>query len=424
MLDIKKIFERTKYFQERLRTRDQSIDLSELVLLYEQKKAKTPILDSYRRERKELSKEIGELKKDGQDCSHQISKVNELKLKTRKEEDSISNLDFRITEILSTLPNIPHKSVPVSYNEEDKKVIYEGNIEGISIHRSKDHLELGKNLGILSMEKGSKISGTGFPVYIGKGAELEMAILNFLLDHARSKGYTQVILPVLVDEKTAFVAGNLPKFRDQLYRIESDNLFLIPTSEMPLASLHRDEVLDADQLPLYYACLTPNFRREAGSAGKRDKGLIRTHQFNKVELFKYVHPEKSYEEFDLLVKDVRMLVEMFGIPYRVTLLPTCDLAQQASKTIDVEIWIPSQKKFYEVSSCSNCEDYQTRRGNTKFRDSNRKLQYIHTLNGSGLATSRLFVSILENYQDADGNVAIPEVLIPYTRFEKLTAKEI
>jgi seryl-tRNA synthetase len=286
----------------------------------------------------------------------------------------------------------------------------------------KNHIELGEQLGLLDFPRAAKIAGSRFPLYRGKGALLEMALISFMMRyHTEKNGYIPIFPPFLGNPESFFAAGQLPKFADQVYFCPEDKLYLNPTAEVLLTNLHRDEILDGSQLPLKYCAYTACFRREAGTYGEEEKGLIRMHQFNKVELFKFTKPEESYQELESLVEDAEDILKELNVHYRVALLPTCDLAQQSAKTIDLEVWIPSQNRYYEVSSISNCEDFQARRGNIRFRrEKGSKPEYVHTLNGSGLATSRLFVAILENNQQPDGSVLIPKPLQEYVGTDRLT----
>ncbi|MDX9754695.1 MAG: serine--tRNA ligase, partial [bacterium] len=278
----------------------------------------------------------------------------------------------------------------------------------------KNHLELGKIHNLFDFERGAKITGSQFPLYWGWGADLEWALLTFMREHNRSRGYTTVIPPLLLNRESTFTSGNLPKFEDQLYKCKEDPFYLLPTSEVPMTSLYRDEILEEAQLPLYYTAQTPCFRREAGTYGSEERGLVRVHQFNKVELYKFVVPETSYEELESLVKDAEHILEELELHYRTMLLVTGDIGNQSAKTYDIEVWLPGQNSYYEVSSCSNCEDYQARRGNIRYRSKETgKPRYVHTLNGSGLATPRLLISILENNQQEDGSIVIPPVLRKY-----------
>jgi seryl-tRNA synthetase len=329
-----------------------------------------------------------------------------------------------VNEILLFIPNIPHESVPVGKTIEDNVIVREWLPEGYSIKSNNkffDHIELGKKLNILDFERGAKVSGSGFPVYLGKGATLERALINFMLDfHLNNHGYTEVFPPFLTNSNSMIGSGQLPKMADDMYRIEKDDLYPIPTAEVPITNLHRDETLSESDLPVNYVGYSACFRREGGSYGKVSKGFLRVHQFNKVEMVKFVKPESSYDELENLVKDAEAVLQALKIPYRIALLCTGDLSFSASKCYDIETWSPAEKKWLEASSCSNYEDFAARRANIRFkRESGKKPEFVHTLNGSGLATSRLMVSLLEIYQTAAGTIEVPEVLQKYTGFNTI-----
>lgn len=312
------------------------------------------------------------------------------------------------------LPNIPHESVPRSLRKEDNQVVKEWGAPPQFSFPMRHHLELGEILGLFDFERGSRISGSGFPIYRGPLARVERALLNFLLDQNSDAGFEVIGLPYLVNRETGITSGQLPKFIDQMYHVTEDDLFLIPTAEIALGGFHRNEILQESGLPLRYTAYTACFRREAGTYGIEERGLVRTHQFNKVELFSLTSPESSYEELERLRRQAETLVEKLGLHYRTTLLVSGDLSQGSSKTYDIEVWLPGQNRYYEVSSCSNCEAYQARRGNIRFRrKEGEKPEFVHTLNGSALATSRLMVALLECNQREDGGVNLPEALHGY-----------
>ncbi|RLE36315.1 serine--tRNA ligase [Candidatus Acetothermia bacterium] len=315
-----------------------------------------------------------------------------------------------MNDLLARLPNLPHPSVPVGKKEE-KVVVRSFGTRPEFDFPVKHHLEIGEEKGILDFRRAAMIAGARFPMYIGMGAVLEMALIQFMFMFHVRNGYTPVLPPFLANAESFYVSSQLPKFADQIYHCEEDDLYLNPTAESLLANLHRGEILSADELPKNYVAYTPCFRREAGTYGEEERGLIRVHQFNKVELFKYTTPETSYQELDALVQEAEGVLQALGVHYRVVVLPTQDLAQQSSKTIDIEVYLPGQGRYYEVSSCSNCEEFQARRGKVRYRPAPKeKPRYVHTLNGSGVATSRLMAAILENNQLPDGRIRIPEVL--------------
>jgi seryl-tRNA synthetase len=362
------------------------------------------------------------MKKAGEDISEVLAEMKDVSDEITELDLKLRNIEDHVNELLMFIPNIPHSSVPVGKTAEDNVEVRQWLPEGFSLEKKEkklDHLELGKKLGILDFERGAKISGSGFPVYIGKGATLERALINFMLDfHVNQHNYLEVFPPFLVNKDSMQGTGQLPKLADDMYYIEKDDLYTIPTAEVPITNLHRNEIIDEIELPKNYVGYTACFRREAGSYGKEAKGFLRVHQFNKVEMVKIVKPEDSYAELEKIVNDAEDILMELKIPYRIMLLCTGDLSFSAAKCYDIETWSPAENKWLEASSCSNYEDFQARRASIKFRrKSTKKPEFAHTLNGSGLATSRLMVSILENYQTPEGNVIVPEVLQKYTDFK-------
>jgi seryl-tRNA synthetase len=316
---------------------------------------------------------------------------------------------------LLSLPNLPHESVPIGTDEKDNPLVREWGEERQTDFKLKNHLELGEALGLFDFERGAKISGSGFPLYTGKGAKLERALINFMLDiHTEQHGYTEIFPPFVVRPESAITTGQLPKFAEDMYPSEKDDLWLIPTAEVPVTNIHRDEIMTADQLPINYTAYSACFRREAGSYGKDTRGFLRLHQFNKVELVKFVTPENSYSELETLVTHAETVLQSLGLRYRVIELCSGDLSFSAAKCYDIELWAPGEQKWLEVSSCSNFEDFQARRGNIRYRKtSDKKVDFVHTLNGSGVATPRLLVALLETYQNEDGSISIPQSLQSY-----------
>jgi len=361
------------------------------------------------------SKEIGTLKRKGRDTTETQARLKTLSDEVAHLRREAREAEAALNALLAQIPNVPDDDVPVSQHAEDKVVLREHLEKATFDFKPRSHLELGEALGLLDFPRAARIAEARFPMYIGLGAQLEWALLAFMWDvQVREHGYTPVLPPLLVNEATMFATGQLPKFEDQLYRCRDDALYLLPTSEAALTSLHRDEILSEAALPLHYAAYTPCFRREAGTYGADEKGLIRVHQFNKIEMYRFCTPEQSDTELEGLVADAEDVVRRLGLHFRTTLLVTADLAQQAAKTIDVEVWLPSLERYAEVSSCSNCRSYQAVRGNIRYKKADTgKNRYLHTLNGSGLATSRLLASLLESNQEADGHVRVPEVLQPY-----------
>ena len=417
MLDLKRLRENPDEIEKALRRREPDLSLREILALDEEVRNSKTELDSMRNQSNVTSKLIAEKKKSGESADELIGEMSKLSRQIKKREPELREQEERLQYLLSLLPNIPEASVPADMDKRNNVVVREW---GEKVHPDfdfKNHLELGKSLGLFDFERGAKIAGSQFPLFIGWGALLEQALLSFMLQTNFSKGYVPILPPYLINEETMFASGNLPKFADQLYRCRDDDFFLLPTSEVPLTGMHRNEILDEDSLPLCYTSCTSCFRREAGTYGKEERGLVRVHQFSKVEMYKITTPETSYDELESLVKDAEDLCQRLGLHYRTVLLVTGDLGNQAAKTYDVEVWLPGQNAYYEVSSCSNCEDYQARRGSIRCRPGGQagkgKLRFPHTLNGSGLATSRLLVSLLETNQRPDGSVAIPEALRPY-----------
>ena len=377
--------------------------------------------------RNKVSKEIADIKKSGIGSSEELI----VEMKSVSEEIAemnglLATLEAEIESILLGLPNKLHPSVPVGRSADDNQIFKEAVFFPYTFDFPvKNHLELGKSLKILDFERGAKVCGAGFPVYMGKGARLERALLNFMLDcHTEHHGYTEVFPPFFVNRESLRGTGQWPKFADQVYHIEEDDLYAIPTAEVPITNLHREEMLDGKALPISYAAYSACFRREAGSYGKDTRGFLRVHQFNKVEMVKFTRPEESYDALEMVRENAEAILTALKIPYRVLLLCSGDISANATKCYDIEVWSPAEQKYLEASSCSNFEDYQARRANIRFKpESNAKPEFVHTLNGSGLATSRLMVSLLEHYQTAEGSVMVPEVLRHYTRFDEIQAAE-
>ncbi len=417
MLDIELIRRKPDFVKERLSTRDRELPklIDDVLELDSRKRKILTELESLRAERNRKSKEIGFYRKEGRDTQALEEEVRKLKLKIEKLEEEFSDIEERLKEVLLRIPNLPHESVPVGENEEDNVEIRRWGEPPEFMFKPRPHWEIGEKLGILDFAKGAKLSGSRFTVVRGMGARLERALVNFMLDLHREKGYQEVIPPHLVRPEVLIGTGQLPKFEEDLYRCERDNLYLIPTAEVPLTNLYRGEILKEEDLPIYLTAYTPCYRREAGSHGKDIRGIIRQHQFNKVELVKIVHPDTSYSELESLTADAEEVLKLLNLPYRVVELCTGDLGFSASKTYDIEVWFPSQNKYREISSCSNCEDFQARRMKTRFKDSSGKNRFVHTLNGSGLAVGRTLAAILENYQREDGTVEVPEVLRDYVK---------
>ncbi len=413
MLDIREIRERPEWVLERLKRRDPGVDIGRILTLDEERRRLIRRVEDLRRERKQGSEEVARLQREGrsEEAQQKIEAMRALADELKSLEERLAQVEADLKRQLLELPNLPHDSVPVGTKEEKVLLRSWGEPPEFDF-QPRHHVELARNLGLLDFERAAKITGARFPMYVGLGARLELALVHWMLElHVQEHGYTPVLPPILANRTSFVVSGQLPKFADELYHCEEDDLFLNPTAESLLANLHRDEILAEEELPIKYAAYTPCFRREAGTYGEEQRGLIRMHQFNKVELFYYTTPERSYRDLEELVGHAEEVLRKLGLHYRVMLLPSQDLAQQSAKTIDIEVWLPGQGRYYEVSSCSNCEGYQARRGNIRFRPAGGgKPEYVHTLNGSGVATSRLFAAILEQNQRADGSVVLPEVL--------------
>jgi seryl-tRNA synthetase len=417
MLDLRLIREQPEFVKERLRTRGDNYDelIDRILALDEQRRQIIAEVESLKHRRNVVSKEIGMMMREGKD-------VTELREEMRQVGERINELDAKLREVESELeqallvvPNIPHESVPVGSDETGNVVVRTWGEPRRFDFEPKPHWEIGEQLGIIDFARGVKLSGSRFYGLKGLGAALERALINFMLDlHTREHGYTEVFLPFLVKPYCMEGTGQLPKFSEEMYFCERDNLWLIPTAEVSVTNLHREEILDADDLPLKYVSYSACFRREAGAAGRDIKGVVRVHQFNKVELVKITTAEQSYDELESMVRDACHVLELLGLPHRVVLLCTGDLGFSAAKTYDIEVWMPGMNRWLEISSCSNCEDFQARRMNLRYRPHRgAKPRYAHTLNGSGVAVGRTLAAILENYQQRDGSVIIPEVLRPY-----------
>lgn len=410
MLDIREIREDRVGIEARLRTRDPSIDLTEIVSLDDERRRLIAEVEELKAKRNRGSQEVGRRKRSGEAADDLLARLSEIADRVSALDEQLRETESRLEELLALLPNVPHASVPAGGKEANRTLRSVGEVPdpGFAI---RSHLELAEAKGILDFPRAAAIAGARFPMYVGAGARLEMALIQFMYFHHADRGYVPVLPPFLANARSFYVSSQLPKFADDVYHVEKDDLYLNPTAESLLVNLHRDEILAVDELPKNYVAYTPCFRREAGSYGEEERGLIRVHQFNKVEMFKFTTPESSYDELDRLVADAEGVLRALDLHYRVVLLGAGDIAQQSSKTIDLEVYLPGQGRYYEVSSCTNCEAFQARRGNIRYRPAPKaKPEFVHTLNGSGLATSRLMAAILENNQTEDGRVRIPEVL--------------
>jgi len=410
MLDIREIRENRDGIEARLRTRDPSIDLGEIVSLDGERRRLIGEVEELKAERNRGSQEVGRRKQAGEEIGDLLAHLSAIADRIASLDDELRAVETRIEEGLGLLPNLPHDSVPAGGKEANVvlKEVGEKPAPGFEIRH---HLEIGEEKGILDFPRAAAIAGARFPMYVGAAARLEMALIQFMYFHHANRGYEPVLPPFLANARSFYVSSQLPKFADDVYHIEKDDLYLNPTAESLLVNLHRDEILPGDALPKRYVAYTPCFRREAGSYGEEERGLIRVHQFNKVEMFKFTTPESSYDELEDLIADAESVLQALGFHYRVVLLASGDMAQQASKTVDLEVYLPGQGRYYEVSSCSNCEAFQARRGSIRYRpEPKAKPEFVHTLNGSGLATSRLMAAILENNQTPDGSIRVPDVL--------------
>jgi seryl-tRNA synthetase len=419
MLDIQLIRDKPDFVKERLSTRggDHYLLVDRILLLDQERRSILRELESLRSERNRVSKEIGTMKKRSLDTSDLEAQVKKIREGVEKLEAKLSLVEKQMKEVMLRLPNIPHESVPIGEDEKDNLEVRRYGTPRDFNFEPKPHWEIGEKLDILDFERGAKLSGSRFTVLKNVGAKLERALINFMLDMHAKKGYVEVLPPHLVKPEVLEGTGQLPKFEEELYKCERDNLYLIPTAEVPLTNLFRDEILREDQLPIYLMSYTPCYRREAGAYGKDIRGIIRQHQFNKVELVKIVKPEDSYQELEKLTQDAEDVLRALELPYRVVLLCSGDLGFSSAKTYDIEVWFPSQGRYREVSSCSNCEDFQARRINTRFKDAQGRNRYVHTLNGSGLAVGRTMAAILENYQREDGSVVVPHALRDYLKLD-------
>ncbi|MBU1049356.1 serine--tRNA ligase [Candidatus Bipolaricaulota bacterium] len=410
MIELRLIREHYKDIEARLRTRDSSIDLSEILRLDEQRRELIAEVERLKAERNQGSQEVGRRKRDGENSDELMANLSQLSNRVSELDETLRETQTQIDGYLALLPNVPHSSVPTGAKDEYVVLRTVGD-KPEATFPIKNHLEIAEEKGILDFTRAALIAGARFPMYVGAAARLEMALIQYMFFRHANHGYVPVIPPFMANAKSFYVSSQLPKFADDIYHCDRDDLYLNPTAESLLVNLHQDEILEASELPKQYVAYTPCFRREAGSYGEEERGLIRVHQFNKVEMFKFTTPESSYEELERVIADAEGVLQALGMHYRVVLLTTQDMAQQASKTVDLEVYLPGQGRYYEVSSCSNCEAFQSRRGNIRYRPApNEKPQFVHTLNGSGLATSRLMAAILENNQQEDGSVRIPEVL--------------
>jgi len=416
MLDIKVIREDPLRVKAAMKSRGKDMDgaVDELLAIDVRRRELLGATDAMKQEQNAASREIPVIKKSGGDISAVMARMNELKEKIRLSDNELAVLEETQRLMMFDFPNIPHESVPFGADDSaNQEVRRFGNPSQFDFE-AKPHWEIGANLGILDPETAAKVTGARFHFYIGLGAKLERAIVNFFLDTHALSGYTEIFPPFMVNRASMTGTGQLPKFEEDAFKVANDDYFLIPTAEVPVTNMHRDEILDAARLPIKYCAYSACFRAEAGSAGRDTRGLIRQHQFNKVELVKFSRPETSYEELESLTADAEKVLQLLGLPYRVVALSTGDLGFSSAKTYDIEVWMPSYNRYVEISSCSNFEDFQARRASIRFKaDAKDKAQLVHTLNGSGIAAGRTTAAILENFQNADGSVTVPEALRKY-----------
>jgi len=426
MLDLAFVRDNLSAVEEMLRRRGQ--DPAVLVRFRETDEKRRQLItqsETLKAQRNRASEEIARLKKAGQDASAHMAETKKLREQGEALEKQAGQIDQELRTLLAGIPNMPHSSVPVGHSADDNQEVRKWGTPPQFSFTPKPHWELGEQLGVLDLERATKLSGARFAVYWDMGARMERALANFMLDlHTREHGYTEVLPPYMVNSDSMYGTGQLPKFADDLFRVEKRDLWLIPTAEVPLTNLYRDEIIDTARLPLSITGYTPCFRSEAGSYGKDVRGIIRQHQFQKVELVKFTRPEDSYGQHEQLTHDAEMVLQKLGLHYRVVLLCTGDMGASSAKTYDLEVWLPGQQLYREISSCSNFEAYQARRANIRYRpQGSKRSEYVHTLNGSGLAVGRTWLAILENYQQADGSVIIPDALRPYMGTDRIVAKK-
>ncbi len=414
MLDVKYLRDNLESAEARLKTRGEAVNLGAFKALDARRRELLRQSEERKALRNKVSEEISRLK-DKSQAQERIGEMREVSQSIKRLDEELGRIEEELQGLLLTIPNIPHGSVPVGASEDDNVEIRRwGTLPEFSF-APRPHWEIGEALGILDFERGAKLAGARFTLYRGSGARLERALINFMLDlHTGAHNYIEMLPPFMVNRESMTGTGQLPKFEEDLFHLEGVDYFLIPTAEVPVTNIHRGEILRGADLPLCYTAYTPCFRKEAGSYGKDTRGLIRQHQFNKVELVKFVRPADSYQELEALLGNAEKVLQLLGLPYRVVTLCTADLGFSAAKTYDIEVWLPGQNTYREISSCSNFEDFQARRASIRYREDDKaKPEYVHTLNGSGLAVGRTLVAILENFQQADGSVMIPEALLPY-----------
>ena len=425
MLDIKRIRDDFENVKKAVESRGKGdYNIGRTIELDDKRRALLAEVEALKAEQNKASKEIPKMKKAGEDTTAIMAEMKELSTKIAGLDEQVKAVQAELRDVLLGIPNTPNPDDPIGLDDNDNVEIRRWGETRQFDFDFKPHWDLGTDLGILDFDRAAKLSGARFTVYKGAGAKLERAIINFFLNlHTEEQGYTEILPPFMVGRTAMTGTGQLPKFEDDMYHIPEVDQFLIPTAEVPVTNLLSDEILNGDELPIYYTAYTPCFRKEAGSAGRDTRGLVRQHQFNKVEMVKFVKPEESYNELEKLTNDAEEVLQKLGIPYRVIILSTGDTGFSSAKTYDIEVWMPSYGRYVEISSCSNFEDFQARRANIRFRrDAKSKPEFVHTLNGSGLAVGRTFAAVLENYQNEDGSITIPEVLRPFMGCDKIEKK--
>jgi seryl-tRNA synthetase len=415
MLDIKILRQEPERIKEALKKRNNDLDITPAIELDKKRRAVLQEAEQKKAQQNAISKKIPAMKKAGEDTAPIFAEMKELSNEIKGYDEQVREIDEELRNFMLRIPNIPNDSCPVGKDDSENVEIRRWGEPRKFDFEFKPHWDLGTDLDILDFERGTKIAGTRFTVYKGLGSRLERSVIQYFLNsHTEENGYTEIFPPFMVNRASMTGTGQLPKFEEDAYNVKNNDFFMIPTAEVPVTNLHRDEILDGTKLPIKYCAYSACFRAEAGSAGRDTRGLIRQHQFNKVEMVKFAHPDHSYEELESLTNDAERLLQGLGLPYRVVCLSTGDLGFSSAKTYDLEVWMPSYGRYVEISSCSNFEDYQARRANIRFKDSPKdKAQFVHTLNGSGLAVGRTVAAIMENYQNADGSITIPEALVGY-----------
>jgi seryl-tRNA synthetase len=420
MLDIRFIRDNPEVVRKALASRGSDIEIDGLLSDDARRREIMLKVEELRGVRNTVSQEVGRIKREKGDASEQMERMKGVNDEIKALDDELNALDERVRSALLMIPNIPHESCPVGRSEDENVEVRRVGEPRAFDFEPLNHWDIAEKLGIIDFERATKIAGARFAVMRGAGARLERALMNFMLDHNTALGYEEIFPPIIVNRESMTGTGQLPKFEDDLFRIADPDFFLIPTAEVPVTNLHRDEILQEENLPIYYTAYTPCFRREAGSHGKDTRGLIRQHQFNKVEMVKFSAPETSYDELESLTANAEDILTKLGLPFRTIVLCTGDMGFSSAKTYDIEVWLPGQQKYREISSCSNFEDFQARRASIRFKRAGRKgTELVHTLNGSGLAVGRTLVAVLENYQQADGSVVVPEALRPYMGIERI-----